>query len=66
MQNHSEAVRSSIETAVGTGLFLTPWWAQLLTDVSLVASVTAQVTGAVIGLYGVYRLVKSFLEKKRE
>lgn len=53
-----QMARSAVEATVGAGLFLTPWWAQFLLDVGAVASVVAQVTGAIIGVYGVYRLVK--------
>lgn len=59
MQDTSNPIRSSIETVVGTGLFLTPWWSQFLTDVSLLASTIAQVTGAVVGIYGVLSIIKT-------
>lgn len=60
-----QLIRSAAETAVGAGLVLTPWWAQFLTEVSLMASAVAQITGAAIGLYGVYRLLKDFHQKRR-
>ena len=58
-------IRSASETVIGTGLVLTPWWAQFLSEVSLMASAVAQITGAVIGVYGVYRLIKEFRKKNK-
>lgn len=57
---HDETPRAVAETVVGVGLLFTPFWAQLLADVGLVASVVAQVAGAILGVYGVYRLLKDW------
>lgn len=65
MQDYSQTIRSSVEAAVGTSLFLTPWWAQFLADISVIASVVAQTTGAIIGVYGVGRLLIGYLSSRR-
>lgn len=60
-----QMARSAAEMAVGTGLVFSPWWTQLLIDVGTVASFVAQITGAIIGVYGVYRLIKDHHTGKR-
>lgn len=54
-----EIIKSSAETVAGVGLLFTPYWGQLLLDIGLIASVLAQVAGAIIGVYGVYRIIKA-------
>jgi hypothetical protein len=46
------------EALIGAGLVTTPVWAIFLQDVSLIASTIAAVTGAIIGLHAVWRLVQ--------
>ena len=61
---YNETPRAVAETVVGAGLLFTPLWAQLLTDVGLVASVVAQVAGAILGVYGVYRLLRDAANRR--
>ena len=59
LTQHPDQVKAVAETVGGCCLLLTPWWAGLLSDVSLVAATIASVTGAIIGLYGAWNLAKS-------
>lgn len=59
IQQTQDLIKSSAETAVGVGLILTPYWAQLLTDIGIIAAVIAQIAGAVIGAIGVYKMLQS-------
>lgn len=64
LSQHSEQGKAVVETVAGCCLFLTPWWAGLLSDVSLVAAAIASVAGAIIGLYGAWNLVKGLWRGK--
>lgn len=65
MTYYNSLVRSSMEAAIGVGLLLTPWWSSLLAEVGLMASVVAQVTGAIIGTVGVITLVVKLVRSRR-
>lgn len=52
-------IKSSAETVAGVGLLFTPYWGQLLMDIGLIASVLAQVAGAIIGAIGVYKVLQN-------
>jgi predicted phage tail protein len=47
-----------IQTAAGAVLLATPFWAQLLSTVNMVAGAVASVCGAVVGLIGVWRIFR--------
>lgn len=57
-----QIIKSTAETAAGIGLLFTPYWSQLLTDIGFAASIMAQISGAIIGLIGVCKIVKSIRE----
>lgn len=48
-----------IQTAAGAVLLAAPFWAQLLYAVNMVAATIASVCGAIVGVAGVLRLVRS-------
>jgi len=47
-----------VQVAVGGGLMTTPGWMMLFQGISIVASTIAAICGAIIGVYGVYRLLR--------
>jgi hypothetical protein len=47
-----------IQTAAGAVLLTTPFWAQLLYTVNIVAATIASVCGAIVGLGGVWRILR--------
>ena len=51
-------MQTRIEAAVAGVLIPAPWWQVALADVSQWASAIAAVTGAIIGVHTVWRLVK--------
>lgn len=65
LSQHPDQAKAVAETIAGCCLLLTPWWAGLLADVSLVAATVASVSGAVIGLYGAWNLVKGLGHDKK-
>ena len=62
MDREYQLIKSSAETVAGVGLLFTPYWGQVLTEVSMIASALAQIFGAVIGAYGVYRIFRVMKE----
>jgi hypothetical protein len=46
------------QTAAGVVLLTTPFWAQVLYTVNIVAATVASLCGAVVGLIGVWRIVR--------
>jgi hypothetical protein len=48
---------ASVRTATGAVLLTTPFWAEILYTVNVVAATIASVCGAIIGVTGVWRLV---------
>lgn len=44
--------------AVGAIIGATPWWAEMFHTVSSAAGFICVVTGAIIGLHGVYRICR--------
>jgi hypothetical protein len=47
-----------IQTATGAVLLTTPFWAQLLYTVNIVAATVASLCGAIVGLSGVWRILR--------
>lgn len=47
-----------IQTAVGAGLVTTPFWVDLLQAMSLVAGTIAAITGAILGVHGVWKMIR--------
>lgn len=47
-----------IQTALGGLLFTNPWWADFLNDVAKGASWVAVVCGAIIGVHGVWKIIR--------
>jgi hypothetical protein len=47
-----------IQTAAGAVLLTAPFWAQLLYTVNIVAATIASICGAIVGLNGVWRIVR--------
>ncbi len=47
-----------IQTAAGALLLAAPFWVQLLTTVNIVAATIASICGAIVGLIGVWRIVR--------
>lgn len=45
------------------GLVSSPWWTDWLSTVSLVSGTVAAVTGAILGVYGVYKI---FVKKEEK
>lgn len=58
IEHTQQTTRAVTNVAVGAGLSLTHWWSQLLTDVSFVASFIATISGAIIGMVGVWNIFK--------
>ena len=46
------------QTATGIVLLTTPFWAEVLYDIDIVAATIASVCGAIVGLVGVWRIVR--------
>jgi hypothetical protein len=47
-----------VQTATGAVLLTTPFWAQLLYTVNIIAATIASICGAVVGLTGLWRIVR--------
>jgi len=45
-------------TAGGAALASSPWWVELIYHINLFAGAVTMITGAIIGIVGVYRLFK--------
>lgn len=46
------------KTATGVVLLTTPFWAEVLYNVNIVAATVASLCGAVVGLIGVWRIIR--------
>jgi predicted phage tail protein len=46
------------QTATGVVLLTTPFWANFLTTVNIIAATIASLCGATVGLVGVWRIVR--------
>jgi predicted phage tail protein len=46
------------QTATGVVLLTTPFWANVLYTVNIIAATVASLCGAVVGLVGVWRIVR--------
>jgi hypothetical protein len=46
------------QTATGIVLLTTPFWAEVLYDIDIVAATIASVCGAIVGLVGVWRIFR--------
>lgn len=53
-------VQGKTEVILGASLFSWPWWIGALHSVSATASFIAAVCGAIIGIHGVYRIVRKW------
>ena len=51
------------QIAVGSALSATPFWLTAFQNVSIVAGAIATVCGAVIGLHGVWALIRKWRQK---
>ena len=49
---------AKVEAVTGVALAIAPLWVTYLNDVSVVLGFVASLCGAVIGMHGVYRLVR--------
>ena len=58
IEQSQQTIKTAVQAASSIGLILTPWWAQLLADISFLASVIATTSGAVIGMVTVWRILK--------
>ncbi len=47
-----------VQTATGIVLLTTPFWAELLYTVNIIAATIASLCGATVGLIGVWRLLR--------
>lgn len=47
-----------VQTTLGGALVTSPWWVEFVNYISLIAGAVSMVTGAIIGVYGVYRIFK--------
>lgn len=55
-----EQGQAKLQVVVGSVLTATPWWASAIETTSLIAGMIAAVCGAIVGLHGVYKIVKGW------
>ena len=51
-------VAAYVQTATGVVLLTTPFWAQFLYTVNIIAATIASICGAIVGLAGVWRIMR--------
>lgn len=61
----SEAAQAKAQVVLGSALAATPWWASAVETVNYTASTIAVVCGALIGVHGVMRIVRSYVKRRR-
>lgn len=54
----ASTVAAYVQTAAGAVLLTTPFWAQLLYTVNIIAATIASICGAIVGLTGVWRIIR--------
>jgi hypothetical protein len=58
--------RLKIETAASAGLASSPFWIEAMQNLNLIASTIAAVSGAIYGLYTMWRLYTIWREKRAD
>lgn len=64
--NNIDGATAKTQIIVGSVLAVAPWWASWIETTTKIGAMVAAVAGAIVGLHGVYKIMRKAIEKRKE